>query len=438
VKLPNIARSRLVAGALISLLVILVLELALSVRRETQTWDEACHIFAGYRYWTRGDFGMNPEHPPLVKLLAAAPLLTLPLHGQERKNLFSKEEDFISATEFVYTNNAEQIMFRARMAASLLTLLLAVLVFAATREMFGTKAGFVALTLFVFEPNILAHGATVTTDIGFSCFLLATVYAFYRYVKAPSRIRLILVGVAAGLALATKHSAILVLPIVVVLAAAEWWRPRRNPERIQPARSTGGIGLVRALIVISAVALGLLWASYEFRLHPKHGVSAETRVVEYAQRLDSHPLQKTLITKATQWHLLPEAYLYGLADVGFTADFSHAYLFGHVYPHGQWFYFPAAFLIKSTLALLVLLLTVPFAIAFRGARYRRELPFLLIPAFIYLATVVSRLLSMCCDCDSTQASTRRTRSLPRISPHAGILPLRPFVTDALMSSSELP
>ena len=187
-KLPNIARSRLVAGALISLLVILVLELALSVRRETQTWDEACHIFAGYRYWTRGDFGMNPEHPPLVKLLAAAPLLTLPLHGQERKNLFSKEEDFISATEFVYTNNAEQIMFRARMAASLLTLLLAVLVFAATREMFGTKAGFVALTLFVFEPNILAHGATVTTDIGFSCFLLATVYAFYRYVKAPSRI----------------------------------------------------------------------------------------------------------------------------------------------------------------------------------------------------------------------------------------------------------
>jgi len=63
VKLPNIARSRLVAGALISLLVILVLELALSVRRETQTWDEACHIFAGYRYWTRGDFGMNPEAP---------------------------------------------------------------------------------------------------------------------------------------------------------------------------------------------------------------------------------------------------------------------------------------------------------------------------------------------------------------------------------------
>ena len=61
------ARRGPLTGAVVALLVILLLELALSIRRETQTWDEACHIFAGYSYWTRGDFGMNPEHPPLVK-----------------------------------------------------------------------------------------------------------------------------------------------------------------------------------------------------------------------------------------------------------------------------------------------------------------------------------------------------------------------------------
>ncbi|HXC69003.1 MAG TPA: hypothetical protein VN644_03475, partial [Pyrinomonadaceae bacterium] len=62
-------------AAVCVLLVVLSLQLFFSVRRESQTWDEANHIFAGYRSWTHGDFGLNPEHPPLLKLLATAPLL---------------------------------------------------------------------------------------------------------------------------------------------------------------------------------------------------------------------------------------------------------------------------------------------------------------------------------------------------------------------------
>jgi hypothetical protein len=77
--------------------VILGLELTLSIRRETQTWDEACHIFAGYSYWRHGDFGMNPEHPPLVKLVATLPMLPLSLKVPPHPKVFSKEEDFTAA-----------------------------------------------------------------------------------------------------------------------------------------------------------------------------------------------------------------------------------------------------------------------------------------------------------------------------------------------------
>src|SRR4051794_27526019 len=63
-------------AALCFLLILLSLQLYFSVRRESQTWDEANQIFAGYRTWTHGDFGLNPEHPPLVKLLATVPLLS--------------------------------------------------------------------------------------------------------------------------------------------------------------------------------------------------------------------------------------------------------------------------------------------------------------------------------------------------------------------------
>lgn len=389
-KLSDRARRKLFTVTAISLLVILALELTLTIRRETQTWDEACHIFAGYRYWTRGDFAMNPEHPPLVKLIAAAPLLPLRLKGPERKDLFSKEEDFTSATQFVYSNNAEQILFRTRMAASLFCIGLALLVLATAREMFGKTAALIALAVFVFEPNILAHGWEVTTDTGFSCLLLATVYAFYRYVKQPSGRRLIVLGVAAGLALATKHSAILVFPILVILAAAELWARRYKSSTVGTS-APGGPKLAGALILTAVIAVVVLWGAYGFHLHPQRGVSAEARVVQYAQGLHS-PIQKKLITEAARWHLLPESYLYGLADVGYVVGFSHSYIFGQVYPHGQWFYFPAAFLIKSTLSLLLFLLLVPFAIAFRGARYRRELAFLIIPAAIYfLVAIISTL-----------------------------------------------
>ena len=64
-------------AALCFLLVVISLQLFFSVRRESQTWDEANHIFTGYRSWTHADFGLNPEHPPLLKLLATAPLLSL-------------------------------------------------------------------------------------------------------------------------------------------------------------------------------------------------------------------------------------------------------------------------------------------------------------------------------------------------------------------------
>ncbi len=388
----NNLRRGLLAGAVVSLLIILLLELTLSIRRETQTWDEACHIFAGYSYWTRGDFGMNPEHPPLVKLLTAAPLLTLSLHVPPHPKIFSKEEDFTSASQFVYSNDAEKILFRARMTAAIFTLLLAVLLFAAAKEMFGAVAALIGFTLFVFEPNVLAHGALVTTDMGLSCLLFATVYAFYRYVKHPSAAKFAITGVAAGLALAAKHSGILVFPILVVLALAEVARRSEGEttsvQPIKESRARQALGLAGAIAAVGAIAVALLWASYGFHLHPRPGVDTQARVIDYASR-QHHPVQVKLITTFMRWHLLPEPYLYGLADVGFTADFSHTYLFGKVYPHGQWFYFPAAFVIKSTLALLILMLLVPVAIVAGRVNRGRELLFLVIPATIYFAVVLT-------------------------------------------------
>ena len=66
----------------------------------------------------------------------------------------------------------DRVIFRARMAAASFAVLPALFVFLTAREMFGTAVAFLALTLLVFDPNLLAHGALVTTERAWLVFCL--------------------------------------------------------------------------------------------------------------------------------------------------------------------------------------------------------------------------------------------------------------------------
>ena len=370
-----------IAGAALLLLVLLG-ELTFSVRQQSLSWDEGDHLFAGYMSWKTADFGFNPEHPPLVKALAAVPLLAMHLKTPPPKGLpFFKDEAYFRGRDLIFDNGgeavADKIIFRARMAAATLSLLLGLLVFLAGREMFGVGAALFGLALFVFEPNVVAHGAYVTTDMGVSCFLFASVYALYRYVKSPSWARLLLMGLAAGLALASKHSAVLLLPMVVALAAAEVFWPQEGVRRKQVALRLAG-----ALIAASVIAIAVLWAFYGFRYAARPGgVRMRPSLAEYAQGL--HGMEPRIYLALARWHILPESYLFGLVDIRRLSGSFPTYIFGKVYAHGVWFYFPAAFAIKSTIGFMALLLLSAGAMAAGKLRARRELLFLAVPPAVY-------------------------------------------------------
>ena len=371
---------RATAGGVVCLLTILGLQLWLSVRQQTQTWDEANHIYAGYRSWTDADFGLNPEHPPMAKLLATAPLLASPLKTPKLEDRYFKEEAFLGGKEFLYENDADGILFRTRIATATFTLLLAVLVFLGAKEMFGTGAAFIALTLLTFDPNLLAHGAVVTTDAALSCFMFAAIYAFYRYVKAPTVWRLSVVGISTGLALAVKHTGALVFPILLLLALCEIVR------HLITTRNTLGKQILRlaaSLVAVTVISLAVLWAFYGFRYAARpNGLQLNPPLAAYVQDLKPH--ETWLVSTMARWRILPESYLYGLADVRLTANFYTSYVLGKIYAHGVWFYFPIAFLIKSTIGFMALLLLAIVAIATRRLNCWREILFLVVPPLFYL------------------------------------------------------
>src|SRR5258706_2637497 len=160
-------------------------------------------------------------------MIADLTLLGMNLHEQELQNRNFKTDAYLSGRDFIFQGQLEKVILRARMAASIFGLLVALLAFLTAREMFGSGAGFIALTLIVFEPNFLAHGALVTTDTGAAAALLASIYAFYRYVKSPSWGRVALLGLPSGVFFIVKHSAVLLPPMRTLLAITELLRPRR-------------------------------------------------------------------------------------------------------------------------------------------------------------------------------------------------------------------
>ncbi len=163
----TIAR-RWVWVAVIALLAMQAAHVAYVVHRESLTFDEADHMFAGYMMWKAGDYGLNPEHPPLVKLLATVPVLGGDLWIPPQQGRYFKQEAYLSGRDWVARNDgsSQRMVFKMRLAAGLLALALSLVVFATAREFFGTEAGLIALALVVFDPNVLAHSAFVTTDIG--------------------------------------------------------------------------------------------------------------------------------------------------------------------------------------------------------------------------------------------------------------------------------
>jgi 4-amino-4-deoxy-L-arabinose transferase-like glycosyltransferase len=301
------------------------------------------------------------------------------------QNRYFKLEGFLGGKEFFFNNDADGMLFRARMAVSFFAVLLAVLVFLAAKEMFGTWAGFIALALLAFDPNFLAHGAVVGTDAGLSCFLFASIYAFYRYVKAPSAARLILAGLATGLAISAKHTAILVFPMLGMLAVCEVFRRENTADtRQRDAKGKRALRLGASLVLITGMSIGVLWAFYGFRYEPRaNHLAMNPTYTEFVKSM-SRPHDVWLFSTGGRFHLLPESYLYGLADVRKMSDFYTSFVFGKIYPQGVWFYFPVAFAIKSSLTLLILLLLAIWTMATRKFTAWREILFLTIPPTFYL------------------------------------------------------
>src|SRR5262245_65917521 len=145
----NAAR-RLNIGVVAVILIAFCLPALLALPRLSATTDEPVHLAAGFSYWQTRDFRMNPEHPPLAKLIAAAPLLFLHPRFDTSHNDWKEAAEYPFGFNFLYGNDADRLLFWSRAAMVGLAAAGLLVTFLWSRDLFGAPAGFFSVGLYAF------------------------------------------------------------------------------------------------------------------------------------------------------------------------------------------------------------------------------------------------------------------------------------------------
>ncbi|MDP3999313.1 MAG: glycosyltransferase family 39 protein [bacterium] len=312
--------------------------------------DELAHIPAGYGYMKYQDYRLNPEHPPLVKMFAGFPLVFQGLNFPTDQTSWITDINgqWIAGSQFLYEsgNNADNILFWARLGPMLLTLGLIILVYIVAREILGRWWALLPAFFTALSPNILAHGHYVTTDIGAAFGILLSTYLFLKYLNRPGGKSLVWAGLGFGLAQLMKFSAVLLIPYFLGIFFIFWLINRRHRKFWKSLLD---------IFLIFIIGTALIYIVYLFAVwnYPAEKQVTDTEAI--TQSFGARPLADLNIWMAGNKFLRPLGqYLLGVLMVmQRSAGGNTGYFLGEVSAAGWWYYFPAVFVMKEPLAILI-------------------------------------------------------------------------------------
>src|SRR5713226_10093263 len=135
-------------------------------RRDGFTIDEPWHVTAGVAYLRTGEPYLYPEHPPLVKIVAALSLTRSTFQWTAPGPLHDKKEerDFVESVMYTH-NDADSIHSRVRWSMYLFNGLLLLFFALSAFRVFGGIVASAALAFLLMDPTVAAHWPVVMTDL---------------------------------------------------------------------------------------------------------------------------------------------------------------------------------------------------------------------------------------------------------------------------------
>jgi len=389
--------TRWLAAGLMTVMAVVLIGVS---REDSATVDEASHLGVGYLYWKGAHtrFGAE-EHPPLESLIESFPLLFMQIklsdtaQAMERGELgypwtvswagqiksvqqilepgcqgqyvqipplgdrlvewhcpsrYPLDNWYYQAVPeaqmfgkvFVYggANDADAMLFAGRLGQILLTLLTGVVIVFWTHRATGQdSAAVIALAVWVFNPVALAYGHVANTDIGVAFGITLSAFLFSQLAEEPTVKYALMSGVATGLAMSMKYTTLLLAPTYLILSVMAWRRSNL---------SISNIGKLAAVFFIAGwcVALVVFWPFASPAPAPTQTDLTLFDVPGWFKTL--RPL------------LVPSGLFKGLAiAMAHSKIGTDSYLMGQWSRGGWWYYFPLAFLFKTPVAYVILVVS---------------------------------------------------------------------------------
>jgi len=366
---PEVSRYIVVGLLLLSFALALT-----SAQVKSVTFDEDAYVGKGAAVWFRSNYGLRTAHPVLAPLIGTVLLLTEPRFAEavDHPECETGNARGCGRELLFVRSDTRRVLLLVRLPTIGLLMALGALVYRWARALYGRWGGLLALTVYAFEPNLLAHGRLLTLDLPATASVCLVLYTAWQFWRRPGWWRLAAWGVALGLAGATRYTLVFVLPVLVVMTLAHAACPAGRGMVPAPivtisvpvmTRLRRMVKAVAALGAVSVVAALTVWAVYGFTFGP---------VPDWGIRLPA------------------PAYFYDLKELlAYRNKPQDAFLLGRHYAGGWWPYFAITLAVKTPLPVLILSGATLASLVRRREIRREELLILITGGFYYVLSLFS-------------------------------------------------
>jgi len=355
-----------IAAALI--LLVVFAQLLFLIDYQSGVLDEQFYPGVGKYFVTNGDFSPFAfrYHPILPYYINS---LFLYFDGNPVWEHTPYSLSYIVENGYDWNN----LLLLTRLPIALVALLLGFFIFRWAKELYGKKAALFALLLYGFEPSILAHSSFATTDLVAVAFIFIAMYYFWKLEKAPAIRSAAIGGFTLALALLSKNTALVLVPIVLFFFI---WKYRK---------SVIALNNLKLIVLYFAIAFLVIWGAYGFQVSSViDTVHSPEKALAFIDQKYSG-FQKDMIVAGFNAPIPATAYVTTIGyNVWHSASGQGNFFLGKEGMHSEWYYFPVAFLVKSPIPLLIFLGLAIAGLAFRKRSLRlKDEKMLLAPIIVY-------------------------------------------------------
>lgn len=277
-KLENSVRLQVVTVA--ALLLFFLVNGLIAARTHTPTVDEFAALPTGLYHLKTGQFDIDRTNPPLVRMLAALPLLVMDARLDLDPRWRGHGEGWwpwVFGTKFMHDNEATyfNLFFAGRMVIVGFGVALGLGIFLWARSLFGATVAAATLLLYCTCPIVLGHTSLATLDVGVTMLLVGGFLTLLQLARTRSLWWAALSGALFGLAITAKFNALFFLPLIPLLLAMEWL-PEGRQAIVPWIKSLAVVGL----LILVGINAGYLFAGFPL---PKPFIDGLMFRIKYGQ-----------------------------------------------------------------------------------------------------------------------------------------------------------